>query len=264
LTFLRRRFFAGSILLLLFPVLLKAQSIDSTASIAQLILEGDSLAEKFYENEKALEKYSEALSRDTLNDEILWRMSRAYLVRGEQLPSATDEQKEAKFHTYEQAAAYAERAISLNPSNSMGYAQRAAASIEIALFKNIWKYAGLMNSVRDDCEKAIELDEHNALAYAILGRAHLRLSERMKIFRWPFGVAWGNRNDAIRLFEKAISLQPTSISYRYDAARACIENKEYEKAREHLSVISGIPTATPSDERLRREAADLLEQVRKK
>jgi len=98
----------------------------------------------------------------------------------------------------------------------------------------------------------------------VLGRAHLKLSQRMKLFRWPFGVAWGNTDDAILNFEKAISLHPNFITYRIDAARAYIEDKEYLKAREHLSAVSTLPTLGEDDDRLRNEAADLLEQIERK
>jgi FimV-like protein len=146
----------------------------------------------------------------------------------------------------------------------MGYAQRASAKIHVALFRNFWKSSGLMNDVREDCERAIELDTTNAFAYDVLGRAHLKLGQRMKLFRWPFGVAWGNTEDAITYFEKAISIHPNFIAYRMDAARAYIEKEEYEKAREQLSAVSTLPTLSENDDQLRKEAADLLEQIKRK
>jgi FimV-like protein len=86
----------------------------------------------------------------------------------------------------------------------------------------------------------------------------------MLLFRWPFGVAWGNTDDAIANFEKAVSLHPNFIAYRIDAARAYIEKKEYEKAREHLSAVSTLPSLSRDDDRLRNEAADLLEEIEHK
>lgn len=240
------------------------QAQDSASSVSQLIVEADALTDKAFDNERALEKYHEALALDSLNYEVLWKLSHSYVLVGEDFPTTTDEQKEIQLQAYEEAMHYAEKAILANPDGSMGYAQRAAAKSRVALFKNIWKSSGLMNDVREDCEKAIDLDPKNAFAYDVLGRAHLKLSERMKLFRWPFGVAWGNTDDAILNFEEAISLHPNFITYRIDAARAYIENKEYQKARDHLSAIPTLPTLSEDDNRLRKEAADLLEQIEQK
>lgn len=243
---------------------IQAQPQDSTARIAQLIIEADALADRARENDKALEKYQEALLLDSLNYEILWKISRSHIVVGEHLSATTDEQKEVQLQTYEEAVRYAEKAISVNPNGPMGYTQRASAKIRLAMFRNIWKSSGLMNDVREDCEKAIKIDSMNALAYDVLGRAHFQLSQRMKIVRWPFGVAWGNTEDAIQYFERAIAIHPDFIAYRVDAARVYIENGEHQKARNHLSAVSALPASSDEDERLRKEAADLLEQIKNK
>jgi tetratricopeptide (TPR) repeat protein len=237
---------------------------DSSARISQLIAEADDLASKTFDDEKALEKYQAALSLDSLNYEILWKLSRSYVTVGERMPTTSDEQKEEQLQAYERAVQYSDESILANPNGSMGYAQRASAKIHVALFRNFWKSSGLMNDVREDCEKAIELDTTNAFAYDVLGRAHLKLSQRMKLFRWPFGVAWGNTEDAIVYFEKAISIHPNFITYRMDAARAYIEKEEYEKARGQLSAVSRLPTLSENDDQLRKEAADLLEQIKRK
>jgi FimV-like protein len=229
-----------------------------------LVAEADDLASKAFDSEKALEKYEAALSLDSLNYEVLWKLSRSYVSVGERIPTTSDEQKEEQLQAYEQAVQYADESILVNPNGSMGYAQRASAKIHVALFRNFWKSSGLMNDVREDCERAIELDTTNAFAYDVLGRAHLKLSQRMKLFRWPFGVAWGNTDDAIMYFEKAISIHPNFIAYRMDAARAYIEKEEYEKAREQLSSVSTLPTLSENDDQSRREASGLLEQIKRK
>jgi FimV-like protein len=242
----------------------QAQLQDSSARVSQLVAEADDLASKAFDSEKALEKYEAALSLDSLNYEVLWKLSRSYVSVGERIPTTSDEQKEEQLQAYEQAVQYADESILVNPNGSMGYAQRASAKIHVALFRNFWKSSGLMNDVREDCERAIELDTTNAFAYDVLGRAHLKLSQRMKLFRWPFGVAWGNTDDAIMYFEKAISIHPNFIAYRMDAARAYIEKEEYEKAREQLSSVSTLPTLSENDDQSRKEAAGLLEQIKRK
>ncbi len=241
-----------------------AQANDSVARVVVLMGEGDMYAEKTFENENALKKYLDILTIDSTNFEALWKTSRAFVDIAEHLPTSTDEQKEKQLQTYDFALAYANKAIAMKPDSSMGYTRRAIANGRITLFKNVWKSTGLVNDVREDCEKAISLNPNNATAYYVLGRAHVKLNEKPKIFRWPLGVAWGNLDDAIKNYEKAISLRPDFIMFRIDAARAYIEKEDYVKAREHLTLIPTLPTLDEDDDQFRKEATELLEQIKNK
>lgn len=241
-----------------------AQCPHSSFRISQLIAEADVYAGNPLEAEKTLQKYLEILSIDSLHYDALWKISQSYVSIGERLPATTDEQKKRRLQTYEEALRYAEKAINVDPNKAAGYVQRAAANSHLALFKNIWKFSSLMNDVREDCKKAIELDPQNAEAFHLLGQAHLKLSRRTKLFRWPLGVAWGSKNGAIQNLETAIRLQPQVNVYRIDAAQAYIGRKEYEKASEHLSTVLSLPSRSEGDERVRQEASSLLEQNRRK
>jgi len=228
------------------------------------MVEADEDVEKHFEAEKALEKYLEILSLDSLNYEALWKVSHVYRILGEHLPITTDEQKEKKLRRFQEAARYADQAVAVKPQGAEAYVQRAAANSHLAMFKNIWKFSSLMNDVRDDCQKAIELDPRNAEAYHLFGRAHLKLSERMKLFRWLFGVSWGNKEDAIWNLEKAIQLQPEVSVYHFELARAYFAKKKYDKAQDHLSIVLSLASRNGQEEYLRKEASDLLETIKRR
>lgn len=233
-------------------------------NVTQLIADGNNYSEKLFDNQKALEKFLQADSLSPNNDEILWRISRSYVDIGEHLPANNDEEKEKQLETYQKALDYANRAVTANPKNSMAYCRRAIATGRVALFKGVFSVGGLVNSTRDDCQKAIELDPSNAAAYYVLGRAHAKLVEKPKIVRWPLGLGWGNIDDAIKNYEKAISLRPNFIMYRLDAARAFVENDDYAKAREQLNVIPTLPKEDEDDDQFRKDARDLLDQIKDK
>lgn len=232
--------------------------------VAQLIAEGNDFSEKQFDNQRALQKYLEADSLSPNNDEILWRISRAYVDIGEHLPANTDEEKDKQLETYQKALDYANKAVTANPRNSMAYCRRAIATGRVALFKGVFSVGGLVNATRDDCLKAIELDPSNAAAYYVLGRAHAKLVEKPKIVRWPLGLGWGNIDDAIKNYEKAISLRPGFIMYRLDAAHAYVENDEYGKAREQLNIIPTLSKEDEDDDQFRKEAKELLDQIKDK
>ncbi len=237
---------------------------QSNEKLKQLIAEGDEYSEKKFDNYKALEKYLEAYKIDPKNYDVLWKLSKVYVDIGEHLPANTKEEKKKQLETYEKALEYAELAIQVNPNGSMGYTRRAIALGRIALFKGVWESIDLVKKVKEDCEKAIQLDPNNSVAYYVLARTHAKLCEKPKIIRSALGLGWASYDEAIKNFEKAISLRPTFIMYRLDAGKTYIEVKNYKKAKEHLSKIAELPTEDEDDPQFRKEAQELLEKIKDK
>jgi tetratricopeptide (TPR) repeat protein len=233
-------------------------------AIDSLIAASDEFSNKTFENEKSLDVLMKANAVDSNNYEILWRISRAYSDIGELLPTVTQDEKTKQLEIYQKSLDYAELAVKANPNASMGYTRRAIATGRVALFKGVWDSIDLVKQVRADCEKAIDLDKNNPAAYYVLGRTHAKLCEKPKIIRWPLGLSWANYDDAKANYEKAISLRPTFIMYRLDAARAYTEVDEYDKAKEQLTKIATLPTENQLDNQFRKEAKDLLEQIKDK
>jgi len=232
--------------------------------IDSLIAASDEYSTKTFENEKSLNVLMKAYAVDSSNYEILWRISRAYSDIGEILPTVTQEQKTKQLEIYQKSLDYAELAVKANPNASMGYTRRAIATGRVALFKGVWDSIDLVKQVRADCEKAIDLDKNNPAAYYVLGRTNAKLCEKPKIIRWPLGLSWANYDDAKANYEKAIALRPTFIMYRLDAARAYTEVDEYDKAKEQLTKIAALPTENQQDNQFRKEAKELLEEIKDK
>lgn len=249
-----------TLLLLLFTIAIS----QSTEKLKQLIAEGDEFSEKKFDNYKALEKYLEAYKIAPQNYDVLIRLSKVYVDIGEHLPTRTKEEKQKQLEMYEKAKQYADLAIQVNPNGSMGYTRRAIALGRIALFKGVWESVEIVKKIKEDAEKAIQLDPNNSAAYYVLARTHAKLCEKPKLFRTPLGLGWANYDDAIKNFEKAISLRPTFIMFRLDAAKTYIEVKNYKKAKEHLTKIAELPTEDEDDPIFRQEAKELLEKIKDK
>lgn len=237
---------------------------NNNSNLGMLISEGDYFAEKTFDNNKALEKYLEALKLSPKNYELYWKISRCYIDIGEHMPSTSQEEKQKQEAIYKKALLYADSAVQVNPKGSMGYTRRAIANGRIALFKGIWDNVSIVKKTKSDLDKAIELDPNNATAYYVLARTHTKVSEKSKVIRWPLGLAWANLEDAIKYYEKAILLRPDFIMYRLDAAKAYIQMEDYTKAKQHLSIIATLPTLDEDDENFRKEAAELLTKLKNK
>jgi tetratricopeptide (TPR) repeat protein len=244
--------------------IIAATTAPDSTNISALVAEGNNFAEKLFDNQKALEKYNEALALAPNEYEILWRLSRTYVDIGEHLPNKTDAEKQKQLEYYEKSLDYAKKAIEVNPTGAMGYTREAISSGRIALFKGVFESPGLVKQTKADCEKSISLDPNDATAYYVLGRTHAKVSEKPRFVRWPLGLLWANMDEAVKNYEKAVELRPDFIMYRLDFARAYAELEQYDKAREQLAKISSLPKEDEDDDIFRKEAAELLEKIKDK
>jgi tetratricopeptide (TPR) repeat protein len=257
--------FCSSLLLVSFSA--KAQNLSAQqdqSHFQKLLAEGDQLSQMLFDSKQALKKYMEALDLAPNEYEILRRISREYVNIADHLPARTDDEKNVQFEFYKKALEYANRAIDANPNGSAGFTRRAIANGRIALFRIGWESIGLANRIKADLDRAIEIDSLNDVAWYVLGRTYLTVSEWPKILRWPVGLGWANQEDAVSSFEKAVALNPDFIMYRLDCARAYVGLELYPQARTHLIMIALLPTAYQDDDQFRKEAQELLQSIREK
>jgi tetratricopeptide (TPR) repeat protein len=232
--------------------------------VQQLLAEGDRLSQTVFDYKQALAKYVEALGLASNDYEILRRISREYVNIGDHLPARTNDEKDLQLEDYKKALEYANKAIDANRNGSAGFTRRAIANGRIALFRIGWESIGLAKQIRADLERAIEIDSSNDLAWYVLGRTHLKVSEWPKFLRWPVGLGWASLEDAVSSFEKAVALSPKFIMYRLDCARAYIALGQFSQARIHLTTIPSLPTAYQDDDQFRKEAEELQQSIREK
>lgn len=238
----------------------------SKAQIAEkLIEEGDNYTEVF-NNQKALDTYLKADKLYPNNWEILWRISRAYVDLGEHMPEKTDEQKDAQLVLYQKAFDFADRSVKLASDQSITYVRRAIANGRIALFKGVFSVASVVNSVKEDCEKAIKLNSGDtytiALAHYILARTNAKTSEKWAPARAVIGLGWADNEIAIAEFNKAINLYPNFKMFYLDLAKSYIREDEYQKAREILKKVIDSPKKDEDDDQRVTEAKSLLEEIK--
>jgi tetratricopeptide (TPR) repeat protein len=247
------------IISILFSNTLFAQSAE------QIITEGDSLV-KIFNNKAALEKYLQADKMKPNDWNIYWRLSKAYVDIADKMPAATDEEEDAQLAKYQTAYDYADKAVKLAPSQSINYLRRAIANGKIALFKGVFSVAGVVNKVRDDCEKAIKLGNggnyFQALSHYVLARTNAKVSEKWAPARSVLGLGWADIDTAIVEYNKAIKLNPNFRMFYLDLAKAYIREDEYQQAREALKKVIDSPKIEQSDDDNLVEAKNLLEAIK--
>lgn len=239
-----------------------------TAADAQtpetLIQEGDKYTEE-YNNEKALDSYLKAdkLSRD--NWKILWRISRAYVNIAVHMPSTNGDEEDAQLAVYEKALGYADRAVKLAKDQSVVYVRRAVVNGRIALFKGVFTVGGVVNQVKEDCEKAIRLGNGDAytlaLAHYILGRTHAKVSEKWAPARAVLGLGWADKDSALVELKKAVDLYPNFRMFYLELGKAYLSDDEYDKAKYYLNKVVNAPKKDQDDDQALAEAKQLLNDL---
>lgn len=233
-------------------------------SAAELIQEGDKYNTEF-NHQKSLESYRKADKLQPANWEVLWRISRALVDIANKMPEGNDQQKEAKLRKYEESFTYADSAVKLASDQSVTYLRRAIVNGRIALFQGVFSAIGTVNDVKDDCERAIQLNNGGnyiqALSHYVLGRTHAKVCEKSYLLRLPIGLGWGDMEVAIREFQNAIKLKPNYRMFYLDLAKAYIEEDEYELAKENLLKVEKTPVNLEDDEAYLKEAKKLLVEV---
>jgi tetratricopeptide (TPR) repeat protein len=242
-------------------------TILNAQTLEELLQEGDNYYTQ-YDNQKALESYQKADEMYPDNWEVSWRISRAYVDIGEHMQTNTGEEEDAQFAIYRLAKDYGNKAVSLAPEKSITFIRRAIAGGRIALFKGVFSVGSVVDSVRDDCLKAIELNNGGtyvqALSHYVLARTHAKLAEKPGIIRWPLGLGWGDIDVALEEFEKAIELDPDFIMFYLDYAKALVEEDEYDKAKEMLNKGLNCSLRDEDDKSKIEEMKQLLKDIEEK
>ena len=255
---------SNKIIVSLFFVSLLMTPVINAQTAESLIKDGDKYTEEF-NNEKALDAYLKADKISPGNWQILWRISRSYVNIGVHMPSNTGDEEDAQLAEFEKALDYSERAVKLAKDQSVVYVRRAVVNGRIALFKGVFTVGGIVNKVKDDCEKAIRLgngDEYSmALAHYVLGRTHAKVSEKWAPARTVLGLGWADKDIALKELKKAVDLFPDFRMFYLELGKAYIESEEYDKAKYYLNKVVNTIKKDQDDDQVLAEAKQLLKDL---
>jgi tetratricopeptide (TPR) repeat protein len=238
---------------------LTAVTTKAADDVSEYIVKADSL-DKLFQYEDALKVLEEANQKFPNNWEVLWRMSRENVYIGNFLKD--DDAREAQ---YVKALGYAEQAVKLAPDQSVTYLRRAIANGKIALFKGVFSVGDLVNSVKADLEKAIELGNGGnyvqAIAHYVLGRTHAKVSEKWKPARSVLGLGWADLEIALKEYATAEKLFPGFAMIHLDYAKALMRDDKYKEAKAELEKVLAAKILDKEDPQRKEEAKELLKEV---
>jgi tetratricopeptide (TPR) repeat protein len=233
---------------------------------AQTAKEQIALGDREYAEHKAqsaLDAYLKALSLEAKNYEALWKAARVETDLAELAPKGALQDS-----LMTAATSHAAAAIVVNPRDAEGHfcAARAAGRKALTLgTRDRIKYAKV---VRLESLEALKADSLHPGALHVLGMWNaeiMRINGLARAFAKAFlggdVFALASWNEAQRLLELAVKVDPTRIVHRLDLAGIYTDRGDKARAREQYEIIAKAPLHDAIDTLYKQQAAERLRKL---
>lgn len=226
----------------------------------QLIAEAVKLEAAFQEA-AALEKLQQVLKADPGNYFALWKSSELYSRLGIAQPT-----KEKQVAYYARARQLAGQAIKALPKGAEGYYVMSVAMGRLALAGPTKEKIAAVKAIKENAEKALQLNPGHGRAWHVLGKWHYEVSGLNIVERTAVKVFYGgfppsSTQQSINAYERAKSLEPAFALNHLELAKAYLRNNQEAKAKALLQQLATLPTRTGDDNRVKAEGRELLRSI---
>lgn len=216
------RLFRG--LCLFFPLLAASSVFADKAD--EYISKGNALYLTYHlapgRYEQAISFYEKALKIRPNDYGVLWRLSEMYESYGEML---AHNDKERKIASWEKGIEYGKRAVHVNTNGGEGHFFYMANMGALARIKGSWMSIWKFRRIKKEMDKTLELDPD--YPPALVARAQY-LTEMPGIFG-------GDEQEAVRLYNRALEIDPGYIAALYYLAQIDVKHMRYDEALAKLN-----------------------------
>ncbi len=241
-------FAGGVILTLAFPFLLSGSPIE----------DGDAEFNKIHYPE-AIAIYESALAQEPNNPALLWRLSRVYVCFSDISENNLSEA------LYRKAVDYARKCIEADSSVSEGHAWLAASLGSLAMFEGSRAKVKLSREIKQELDRAIELNSGNDVAFTILGSFYRALGnvswlERSLASLLFGGLPQGGRKESEVALKNAMRLAPTVMRHPYELGMLYLDWNRKDEAKAIFQKAIQLPKGLGSDMKRLTKMKRLLEE----
>ncbi len=233
---------------------------------AQTASERIALGDRAYADRQAkaaLDQYRLALSIEPKNYEALCKASRTEVDLAEGLdkgPAHDSLQTAAQRH--------AETAVAVNPRNAEGHFALARALGRQALSLGTMERIKYAKMIRLEALEALKYDSLHAGALHVMGSWNAEIMrvnglERAFAKRFLGAEVFGQAswNEAQRLLEKAVQIDPDRLVHHLDLGAIYADRGNKAKAREQFNFVLAAPLREYNDPLYKKKAADRLRKL---
>jgi len=174
--------------------------------------------------DQALEWYEKAIALRPSDYELLWEMSKRYQIYGQTLGGG---QRKEKLEHWEKGVEYGLRAIEANPDGKEGHFYYMANIGAIAQLKGTLTSLWRLRKIKREMDRTLEIDPN--YPPALLARAQY-------LMEMP-GVLGGDKQEAMRLCERVIELDPDHLPTYVTLARLLAAEGRYDEAVVNLNKV---------------------------
>jgi Tfp pilus assembly protein PilF len=234
---------------------------------AEHVKAGDEAYAQF-DDQKALEHYQEALKLEPQNYEALWKASRAKVDIADVIPATDKDVKQRQMRLYTDATSYAKKAIEANPNDTWGHFQFAASLGKKLLMLGKKEQIDGSKQIRQEIDKAIQLDPNNDLAFHALGRWHRRMAEIGGAKRFFGSILYGSIpkgsfEESEKNLKKASEMRPEYVNHHLELGLTYVSLKKFDLAAQEFQKALDCPITTSKCESYKQEAQQELDSLKK-
>lgn len=211
---------------------------------------------------EALVLYQRVIAADPKHYEALWKASRTEV----DIAEATRGQGADSLLT--SARAHAEAAVQIRPTNAEGHFALSRAVGRMALAVGVMERIRFSKIVHTEATEALRADSLHAGALHVMGMWHAevrRVNGLARAFARAFlgaplfsKASW---DDAQRLLEIAVRVDPTRMVHKLDLAGIYADRGMQERARRLYNEVINAPVIEPNDDLYKKQAADRLKKL---
>jgi len=244
-------------------VLLALASMEIVyAQVAENMQKGDESYAAF-DNAAALKYYQAAVTADSTACEALWKLARAYVDVGE-----VSEEKVRESY-YLQAEKYSRKAVAVCPTAADAHLELAVAVGRVALMSGPKKKVNLSKLVKEEAEKALELNPNHDIAHHVLARWHREVTHLSGFAKTFAKILYGglppaSDEKALEHFKKAVAIDPDYINHHLELGITYQMMDNWLDAKAEYEKIAGLPIKDSQDSDHKQEAVKRLQEVLKK
>jgi tetratricopeptide (TPR) repeat protein len=208
----------------------------------------------------ALAVYDSVLTISSDSASVLWRLARVYVCLGDVAPEGQ------QLDLYRRAEAYAVRSICSDSTKSEGHSWRAAALGNMAVFEGSKTKVRLCTVIKQELERAIELNPRDDIAFSILGSFYKTLGnvswlERQLATLFLGGLPEGGYDESESALRQAISLAPRVIRHHFELGTLYKDLDRSEEALEEFRQVLSLPLLLASDAARQLSAAQFVKDL---
>jgi tetratricopeptide (TPR) repeat protein len=197
------------------------------------LLQEAQAAETALDSARALELYLQADQAAPGNALILQKIARQYsdLV----LDQPTNEEKKRYAQT---ALDYSLRAVALNPRDPVNVLSLAVCHGKLAVYSDTKTKIKYSRLVKEEAERALDVDPNYAWAHHVLGRWHYEVASLGLTSRWLVRLIYGglpaaSHEQAISYLRRAVALEPEELNHHLELGFAYAAAGNPSEARIH-------------------------------